>query len=194
MSQRYEIEVSGAFNEGLLFRPADQKLRGEWNCGRAARFDGGKQIRMLAHEVGDIPGERIYVDLTKKVWGYYDPLNTPDQTPAERKVRVAVQRFITKNPELVNSPEIGFRDPVERTDCDEDTLKDVLYWMRLALESDAAKVVPGSQDLPSLRDIQAMPGKRKLHGELLVDKESNEAVQPFLYDVPIPKRTAKTGN
>lgn len=192
MSQRFEVEVSGKFNESLQFRPAEQKLRGEWNCGRAARFDGGKQIRMLAHEVGDIPGERVFVDLGRKEWGYYDPLNYTDQSPAERATRDAAKRFIQRNPDLVDSAEVGFRDPITRSECDEDTLKDVLYWMRLAFDSNAVKLVPGSADLPSLRVIQEMPGKRSLHGELLVDRESNEAISAFLHSVPVGKRgTAK---
>ena len=192
---KYEYEVSGENNNSLVFRPCDQKLRGEWNCGRAAKYDAGAQIRKLAHEVGDIPGERVWVDTDRMSWGYYDPLNYPEMSAEESRIKTAVKRYALKNTELFSGGgEVDFRSPVTRENCDENEIKDVMYWLRLALDDKAVKPVPGTQPLPSLKEIQQMPGRRDLHGDPLVDKESIEAIQRFLHDVPVTKRTAKSGS
>jgi hypothetical protein len=154
--ESFTVEVCGEQNEGLLFLPLAQVLRGRWDfskkmcIGRAIE----EPLRSLS-EVGRIPGIQISVDYDRKRIVVFDPLGNKDNAETLQAINGAAQR----GEHLFGGSKVRPQETVTMSDCDQDTLKDWMYWIRRALDSKNMTVISGS--VGTLDEIKAMPGKRR---------------------------------
>lgn len=149
-----DIQMTGV-NGGLLFSPAKRVLRGEYDGALLAQFDMNERMRSFMAAVQRIPGEHVWVDATsgKMEWGTFDPLYEPKSPAMKRKAET-----ITARMKDLFKQNIRFRKPSTRKIDDISDLKNVLYWMRRAVDSGKARVI--GVELPSMEDIKSMPGRR----------------------------------
>jgi hypothetical protein len=132
--QIVEIEIDDPTNANLYFRPLMRTLRGRFDLHRV-RDDNA--MKMATKWPDPIPGHRIALDFDKREAAIIEPLHGPDQAANRR--RIASEKL-----EL----------PLEREVITNVDVPTFVHWMRLAVESNVARVVSG--------EFRAVDGKPKL--------------------------------
>lgn len=193
---RYEIEVFvGKGKDGkrmpgvcgsLAFGPAARTLRGRFESSLFATFETSENLRMLMSEVGDIPGEVIWCDLAKGEWGTYDPMEIADPKSPDGRKRETLRKIMKDRFTGVN--DISFREAWTGKLKTADDAKNILYWMARAVASGHAVNVNGKPTMPSLDDVRAMPGRRRVnYGMSTSDKETVKILDSYSDYVPEAK-------
>jgi len=195
---RYVIEVSIALdreqngrpaNAGAcgkyMFPPAGRALRARFDPAAFTSFDTSERFRRFMNVTGILPGELIWIDLSKNEWGIEDPLSKPKEgSSLERRVE-RLQEFMKA--EYTGGHYVKFgRTTVSKLNSQDDA-KNVLYWMVRALMAGYAVVPPGEPKMPSLEDVQAMPGKRKVnYGSVGTrDRDTLKILEQYTHSVPV---------
>lgn len=182
------LQVTGV-NGSLVFSPAGRRLRGEYDTNLLGRYDLNERMRLFTTRVGSVPGERVWIDIQAKKWGTVDPLHKPETPSLKRKAEKLVEQM-----QSIFGQRVKFTEPLTKDIGDPDEAKNVLYWMRRALDANHAKTVGG--DLPSMDEIKAMPGKRDVWNGIQPSHDEKTAAfaERNNYEVapPAEKKTAAT--
>lgn len=146
------IEIANDRNRCHIWPITKQHLRGRWLRANVA----GEVMQLGLAMMPDTPGMRIMVDPQRAQATISDPLADPDNELKFAKVeQVYEEAFRTKvGPHRTTVHSL--RDEGEPTGTQ---LKTWLYWMRRAVNAGYAIVHQG--ELPSLAQIEALPGKTK---------------------------------
>lgn len=189
----FAVEVCSADNSYWIFPPAQMRLRGHFSAAAVAHVNKTSDaLRRLLSEVHDIPGIVIRVDSERMRGEILDPLAS---TPEGTKLLARINEIFAGNPGDFPASQRGWDSvPQELTN---NTLKDWLYWMRRGIESGVAKLI-GQTPLPSLEQIQAMPGKR-IADPLYTGQSTGEApggqygLNKYTDEVPLDAQLAGSG-
>lgn len=167
----------------VYFGEAGRTLRGRLDPTTYGRLDTSEELRSLFSRVGVVPGEMIWADLQKGLWGTLDPLHEPaDGSPYARKLD-KLNRSMKEH--FTGGHDLKFEPPAKMTMSSDDDKKNVLYWMRRLVDSKRALVVDGSPELPPMNEILAMPGRRKVgYGPIPTDQETRDARSAYDNYVP----------
>ena len=119
-----EVEVDGALNECLSFRPLPGRLvRGRYDLNRVAE----PLARIKASEWPvPIPGQRLGVD-AEGIGYLAEPLHAPEHAPMREKIVAAGMKL---------EPELTAFEGID--------VPSWLYWLRRAVEGGLARVVKGA--------------------------------------------------
>jgi hypothetical protein len=181
---KYVIEVNGEHNETLIFPPIRQRVRGRWSASRTAHRDksGSHAQKQIALKTPEIPGQFIEVDTTEKTGRIIETL--ADTEGGALMWETNLKPIIEANKgEMANC---GTRLPETQVfKLDADAIKLWLFHMRTAVDTGVAGVVSKlSNQLPSIEDIQALPGKRKSDPMNSGPREEKLKGRDFVDDVP----------
>lgn len=179
-SSKVTIEIGNRMNQNFRFGPTDEVLRGCWDGSHVATVAG--EVLQGIHSLGPIPGIRVTVDQKKRIVSRYDPLVETEQG---RELWNRLDANFKKNRACF--PACQPLPTVVREDCTADDIKEWLYAMRQAVDSDIAKVLDGT--LPSMNEIRAMPGKRR---KSFFDTVVREDKDRWTDEVPVSGSKAAT--
>lgn len=160
---RITIEIAGDQNQGHVFAPLGEKLRGRWDTARAPRRGMSEGLAELLSAVPVIPGECLMLEITgKKMEGRrFDPLReTPDGKQLWAKIEPIIARHQREFGNIRRLREPAIHKLSEFGDDGTGLVKDWLWAMRQAVAAGHARLVDGSDELPSIEKIRAMTGKR----------------------------------
>lgn len=166
------------------FAPAGRNLRSRVDSRHLLKHDISLELKAFFERVRVIPGECVWVDLTKGEWGTYDPLYKPEEgTPLQRqseKIIDLMAEFFT------GGQRVKFIKPVTNQLAGPSDAKNILYWMARAAKAKYASVPTGEPALPSIDSIKAMPGKRRVdYGTSTSDPQTKEILSQYEHEVPV---------
>lgn len=157
VSNEIAIEIATSKNQNFLFGPLGHlRIRGRWDFHKVAGRFSHDAMKMLNQATDIIPGECIAVDIENRTCRLFDPLR---ETERGRELWAKIEPIVA---EYQGHFECGtkLREPVVIADCNEDTLKTWLYYMRRAVDAGHAKVI-SKREIPPLEKIRALPGRRE---------------------------------
>lgn len=154
---KFVIEIDGPKNENVLFAPVQSFpfLRGRWAAFRVAHRNKSEVMGQMSR-IESIPGICVELDTDKRQGRIFDPLRETDEG---RKIWREVQAVIRDFPSFFGNP----REPWPETIHDRltpDNIKTWLWSMSNLVAAGQARVVGGSDPMPSPEDVRKMPGKR----------------------------------
>lgn len=143
----FTVEACCERNRNPMFEPTGVILRGAW---RRSELRGAENIDELG-KFPDIPGLQITIDPVRKTAVVEDPLShwSPQEMDALNQAASAIPGFARVKFKIEPS---DVRDKMSDND-----VKTWCYWVWRMVDAGDAKVVKGS--LPSVADIEALPGK-----------------------------------
>lgn len=131
-------------------------LRGRWSSSVVAYADKSEALKSMS-SVPIIPGIHIWLDVRERKAGIYDPLRDTDEG---RRIWTDVKKILDRYAFAFGGPYAPW-EPVTQDNLTIDDIKGWAFHMRTALDGGLAQYVPGSEQLPTIDKIKAMPGKRK---------------------------------
>lgn len=181
----------------LFFYPLHRVVRSRLMSSVYTAYDISERMRSFFRKFREVPGESVWVDFSRAkssqgvlaVMGSVDLLSVHPQR--DEIVRFYKDNFMSLGGGSA-AGEITFPKTTEREIKKHDELKDLLYWMRRAVDDGKAVVCPKSSSLPTMDKIIAMPGRRSVPGMAnTVDKETREILSE--YDFYVDPATVKGG-
>jgi len=152
----YIVEACGPKNENVKFGACSEGsrievfLRGRWDFGKVShrnKLDDGKILSLRAPV---IPGMSVVIDTEKKEARVVDILSSPEG----RKVLAEVNAVFKEQGEGERKAH-----PTATYQLSQDDLKTWLKAVRQIVNNQMAVLLPGSDPLPEMDVIKAMPGK-----------------------------------
>jgi len=152
------IEIATPKNQNYMFGPLGHvRIRGRWDFNKVAGRFSHESMKAINKITSIIPGECLAVDIEAKRCRLFDPLRETEKGQALwAKIAPIIDEYHSHF-----QCGSGLREPIVRDNCDADTIKTWLYYMRRAVDANYAKVL-GNKPLPSLDEIKAMPGRREI--------------------------------
>lgn len=151
------IEVATPKNQNFIFGPLrGVRIRGRWDFHKIAGRFSHDSMKALNKVTSIIPGECLGVDVTSQRCRLFDPLRETTKGRALWEKLSPIIAGYQSHFECGTS----LREPIVREQCNADTIKTWLYYMRRAVDSGCAMQF-GNNSLPSLEDIKAMQGRRE---------------------------------
>ena len=187
---RFTIEIVQRQNEGHIFAPLRERVRGRWDFGNVADKDlGADGLKALAREVRVIPGQYIDIDTEKMKGAIYDPLA---ETTEGKRTWEVMSRIINQHKGEFGSAKTP--ETPKSYDLSHDDVKNWLWEFGKVLASNQAQLVSGSDPFPSFEEISRMPGKR--NRDIMNTGVQEKDLKKFVDIVPIKesKREAVTAN
>jgi hypothetical protein len=184
---KYTIEIDGPRNERVIFAPTQSfpPLRGRWKAHAVAGRGKSPAMNALS-SVEFIPGICVELDTSKKQGRTFDPLRETDEG---RRIWRTVKSILVDQKQDFGSGHEPWQTAVhERLDAD--AIKLWLWHMVQLVESGLARVVSGSDRLPSVDDVRAMPGRRRKDPMNTAYQVKGEAEEDKWVDV-VPERGGK---
>jgi hypothetical protein len=132
------IELSGPYNESILFPPAGKVLRGEYLKTRLPRAVHFREDSGLS-KVDRVPGTVIALDISGKRGRYFDPLGTEDNWELLRQISADLRGNPT---ELIAEKE----NPL--ANMSDDQVATWFHWMLRAVTDGTAKVLDTAAKWP----------------------------------------------
>jgi hypothetical protein len=173
----------------VYFSPASRVMRGAFDPALLTGVSLNSEMQKFFERTRSIPGERIWIDLRSGKWGTYDPLHQPESAAMQRKaerVNEAMKSTFTYG------KDVAFTKPFTADLRDESDAKNVLYWMARMVESRKAAVPSGCEQMPSVDEVRAMPGRRDpTQGFRSTDPDTRKFMADF-DDYVAPEKAATT--
>ncbi len=149
ISPEIEVEFGDERNRQFAWGPGGQiMLRGAWS---KVNLRSDELVEFIA-TMPNIPGQRVRVCYGRKMAVIYDPLALEKNREECEKLQAIIEKCWGRKEGPVKE--------VVKQDMDSDDLKTWLYWMRRFVDNGKARVITG--DLPTIRDIQALPGRTRM--------------------------------
>jgi hypothetical protein len=156
----FAVEVSGPNNECWAFPPLGSRLRGRWNLHTTSPQVPGQPIQALHSAISAsgrtfIPGQVLWLDVEKMRGGVYDLLGESDDG---KRLMAAIAPVLREYEAIFG---VGPQpQPSSEHDLDTDRVKTWLFLMRTAIDTGLAVLAEKSSELPNIREIREMPGRR----------------------------------
>ena len=144
-----KIEISDKCNRNVMFHPLQQKLRGRWD---AQNVSYKRAHQALAQLPTVIPGIQVIIDTNRKTRGYMDPLSNSEHAETVEKIKMAREQVSGISPGHNPWPAVKFENSTHNE------LKTWMYWMRRLVDSKKAIIIGNADSLPTMADIESMPG------------------------------------
>ena len=167
---RFTIEIANKQNRQAIFRPLNERLRGEWANWNINGKTMHSSVQLLP---GPIPGIRLSVDTDQRTLRRYDPLGEDEHKDLWQKL----QSHLKANDDHLKQgnpwPEVLIEN------ADPTQIKTWLYWFRRMVDSGTARVVEtDSASLPPMETIMDLPGLTEV-GQLNTNSHSPKYKEHF---------------
>jgi len=181
------IEIASDQNNNFLFGPLGHvHIRGRWDFTKVAGLFSHDSMKALNQITSIIPGEYLAVDVKSRTCRLYDPMRETEKgRELWKKLSPIIEQYAGHF-----SCGTDLREPVVIPDCNEDTLKTWLYYMRRAVDAGLAKVV-GNNRLPELDEIKALPGRREVGFFANTQYENEEDREKARWKDVVPLKSGK---
>ena len=128
------------------FGPTMTILRGRWSHAELFGMDAGELLKMP-----DVPGTHITLDARRRTGKIWDPLHNDEEL---RRRAFAVYKSTQRQ-------ECGLKPDKDYADMTDGDIKTWLREIRKMLDAKMVVLAPGSAQVPSMKDIMALPGKTR---------------------------------
>ncbi len=144
------IEFADDHNCWHMWPPVSESFRGRWLNANIPSQQKDQDGHIDA--IGDIPGIRVGIDISRRRAIIFDALSLPEHADRLEKLTKVVKR--------VRNEDCKPNKPIVRENMTDTEIKSWLYWGRRKLMVNQAIEISGQW--PTLEEIERLPGKTRI--------------------------------